>query len=595
MTPNTPTRHRLALLNGDIVDYSRLMAGDEFGTMLVVAKLRESIAMIVVNNHGRLVDFTGDNFLAEFSVAAQALGCAVEIQREIEKFNEGRPADRQMRFRLGAHSGDVLIDGERIFGSAVNTAARLEGLADAGGICMSKLMYDEVSVQLDFEVEDLGAQALKGIPEPVHALRIPPARSCAQPRNERSGRDIDDMAYPRIPCIAVLPFGAAGNDKDLEQLADAMTVDIINSLSCDRRFAVIAYNSVIQFKNEPPDVHIVGQRLDARYVVEGMVRNLAGRLRISWALIDVDTRRDLASDHFDCEADRIFDAFDEAIETIVTALASHLKLTEGQRFRRRPPEQLDAWTLTIQASEIYFLNPTMTLDDSFAAVRRALEIDPGYAYAWAVLGFLYAFKYPLGLSTDRDADVSESLRLTDKALAMDARDPWHLTARSIALQYAGRPGESMEYLMRSLRLNPSDVLTHCYYGRGLMFSGTPDIAVAHFERFKRLNPNDPGSHMADMYHAIALAYLGRWQACEAAARRSLAASGGRNPWSLAFLMLALGGQRRQAEIERVRADLAHVAPHWDPAFVRGFFDDCQEDTDLNLPLFEILATVWPDT
>lgn len=212
-----------------------------------------------------------------------------------------------------------------------------------------------------------------------------------------------------------------------------------------------------------------------------------------------------------------------------------------------------------------------------------------------MLGFLTAFRLPLGLSEDRQVDIDESLRLTDRALALEARDPYNLVAKAIALQYGGRPGESMPYLQRALRLNPSYVLAHCYYVRGLMFSGRPAIALAHFERFNRLNPNDPGAHMAGMYHAIALAFLTRWAEAEAVARGSLAASGGRNPWSQVFLMIALGGQNRDEEAACVHDDLARVAPHWDRAFVDGFLRECQEDSELLPPLFVILDRVWPDS
>jgi adenylate cyclase len=226
--------------------------------------------------------------------------------------------------------------------------------------------------------------------------------------------------------------------------------------------------------------------------------------------------------------------------------------------------------------------------------RRALEIDPQYPHAWAVLGFLTAFKFPLGLSEDHQADIDESLRITDKALALDPGDPWSLVAKSVALQYGGRPAESMEYLQRSLRLNPSDVLAHLYYGRGLMFSGKPAVALAHFERFKRLNPDDPGAHMAGMYHSLALVFVHRWAEAEETARRSLAACDGRNRWSWVSLMIALGGQGKSDDAAAVIPEMKRTTPHWDRKFVESFLTECQEDKQLLPPVFEILRSVWPD-
>jgi adenylate cyclase len=597
MTMGPGERQLLAMLNGDVAGYGRLMATDEEATIRMLAAHRDGIAVAVVANHGRLVDFTGDNFLAEFGIALHALSCAVEIQHAIHAKNADIPHERRMNFRLGAHVGDVLIDGDRIYGNAVIIASRLESLAEVGGICLSQQMLDQTTDQIDFAYEDLGEQTLKNIPDPVRAYRIPTKSLIAAPPVRHEGgrsRVHDSTASQGIPTIAVLPFADLSADPDQENLVDAMTVDIITGLSCDRRFSVIAYNSVMQFKGNVPDIKDVGKILGARYVVEGTVRQIGPRMRVSTALIDVESRRELWGERLDRELTDIFGVFDELVEAIVTALASHLRMAEGERYRRKPPEQLDAWALAIQASEIFFLNPTKTLDDSLSLARRALEIDPQYPYAWAVLGFLTAFKFPLGLSEDHQADIDESLRLTDRALALDARDPWNLVAKSVALQYGGRPAESMEYLQRSLRLNPSDVLTHCYYGRGLMFAGKPAIALAHFERFKRLNPNDPGAHMAGMYHCIALAFLQRWEEAEETARGSLAASGGRNPWSLVFLMVSLAAQGKADDAAAVIPELKRIVPHWDRNFVESFLTECQEDKELLPPIFEILRSVWPD-
>jgi adenylate cyclase len=595
MTGDSNERKPLAILNGDVAGYSRLMADDEDATVRMLAAHRDAIGVTVLANHGRLVDFSGDNFLAEFGSAIHAVSCAVEIQRAIHTQYANIPAERRMNFRLGAHVGAVRIDGERIYGDAVNIAARLEALSEAGGICVSRQILDQIGSQIEIDCDDLGEKTLKNIPYPVHAYVIPAKalgddRSSPQPDHDSATRNTRFSLG--IPSIAVLPFSNLSTDAEQEYLADGMTADIITGLSCDKRFSVIAYNSVIQFKGKIPDIKELGGILGVRYVVEGAVRRIGARLRVTAALIEVETRRELWGERFDRALTDIFDIFDELIEAIVTALGSHLKLAEQTRFRRKPPGQLGAWELATRA----FANRGVTtLKECLSLARRAVEIDPEYAYAWAVFGILTAFKFPMGASDDHQADIEESLRQTDRALMLDPGDPFSLVAKAVALQYGGRPAESMEYLHHSLRLNPSDVHTHLYYGRGLTYSGKPALAIAHLERFNRLNPADPGAHMAGMYHAIALAFLQRWEAAEDVSRASLAASGGRNPWSTVFLMIALGGQGKFEPAMVVLSGLKELAPKWDRKFVENFLTECQDDKQLLPPIFAILGRVWPKT
>jgi len=590
---NTVKRQLLAMLSGDVAGYSRLMAADEEATIKALAAHRDAIGITVVSHHGRLVDFTGDNFLAEFGSALDAVRCAAEIQQAIHVKCAELPPERQMKFRLGAHLGDVRIEGERIYGDAVNIASRLEGLAEVGGICLSRQMVDQIPAQLGLGVEDLGERTLKNIATPVRAFSIPAKALATGPlatgEGNRAGSPGPDM--PRgIPTIAVLPFASLSDNPEHAHLVEAMTIDIVTGLSCDRRLSVIAYNSVKSFKDANPDIKSIGRTLGVRYVVAGTVRHIGPRIRVSAALIDAGTGREIWGDKLDRQAKELFDVFDELIEAIVTALASQLRKTEIERFRRKPPEQLDAWALATRA---HAMRGWSSLDECFAMVRRALDMDPNYAYAWAVLGYLTAFKFPMGLSNDHPADIEASLQQTDKALALDSLDPWNLVAKSVALQYGGRPGESLPYLQQSLRLNPSDIHAHCYYGRGLMYSGKPALAIAHFQRFRRLNPNDPGAHIAEMYHAGALNFLQRWQEAEGAARASLAACGGRNPWSWVFLAIALGGQERFDEAAAAISERKKTAPHWTRTFVEEFLNECQEDQALLIPAFDILRRVWP--
>jgi adenylate cyclase len=587
-------RKLLAILNGDVAGYSRLMAADEEATIAMLATSRDTIGAAVVANHGRLVDFTGDNFLAEFGSAVHALQCAVEIQRSIHAQNADIPQERRMNFRLGAHVGDVRIDGDQIFGDGVNIASRLESLSQIGGICLSRQMLDHVAGQIDLDYQDLGEHVLKNISDPVHSFGV----SAASLTNDPSMQFTDSRGGLRgdgggqgVPTIAVLPFVNLFTDPEHEYLVDGMTADIVMGLSCDKRFSVIAYNSVVQFKKNVPDIKRVGEILGVRYVVEGTVRQIGSQLRVSSALVDAETRGELWGGRVDRDLTDVLSVFDEVVEAVVTALAAHLRLAEGERYRRKPPEQLDAWALTARASS--FAMNQMSLVEALSLVRRALQIEPEYGHAWAVYGFLTALRFPLGVSEDHQADTAESITATEKALTLDPRDPYSLTAHAVALQYAGRPGESIEYLHRSLRLNPSDVLTHCYYGRGLIFTGKPALALAHFVRFNRLNLNESGALIAGMYHTMALVFLQRWKEAEETARRALAASGGRNPWTWVMLMISLGAQGKSDEASAVVAKLKKVSPHLDRKFVEHFLIESQEHKEILSPALAILRSVWP--
>ena len=581
-------RKHLAILHGDVAGYSRLMAADEEATIETRAACRDAIGATVVASHGRLVDFTGDSFLAEFGSSVHALQCAVEIQRSIHAQNTVLPRERRMNFRIGLHVGDVYIDGDQIFGDSVNIAARLERLSQVGGICLSRQVLDSVTAQIELEMQDLGEHALNNIPHPVHAFSVSAASLTQDPSLLYA-----DGGVQGIPTIAVLPFVNLSKDPEQEYLVDGMTADIVMGLSCDKRFSVVAYNSVMLFKPNVPDIKEVGRILGVRYVVEGRVRRIGTRLRVSTALIDVETRSELWGAKIDRELTDVFEVFDEVVEAVVTALAARLRLAEGERYRRKPPEQLDAWALTARASS-YAMNQ-MTLVEAVSLVRRALQIDPEYGHACAVLGYLTALNFPLAVGSNLQADLEASLKATEKALALDPRDPYSLTAHAVALQYAGRATESMEYLRNSLLLNPSDVLTHCYYGRGLMYTGKPELALAHFERFNRLNLNDSGQLIAGMYHSIALVFLRRWKEAEERARRALAASNNRNPWTWVMLMISLGGQGKYAEATEQLQKLKKVSPpHFDRGFVEDFLSKCQESKDLLPPVFAVLSSVWPD-
>lgn len=403
----------------------------------------------------------------------------------------------------------------------------------------------------------------------------------------------ESIAIDHRPTIAVLPFVSAMLDESMQMLARVITGDVIGGLSGDPRLSVISYNSVARYLEEPRHTRAISDALGADYIADGRFLRAGEKLSISISLVDAQKGRELWSRKREFEESELLSAVSDAVESIVIALVSHLKLSESARFKRKPPSSLEAWRLASLAAQVFIQNPTDSLAAQIEMAERAVSLDSEYAFGWAVLGFLTAFKFPIGISEDRARDVENSLQATSRALQLDPRDPMSLTAHGIALQYSGRARDSLEFLSRSLRLNPSDTLTHCYYGRGATFSGNPSEAIAYFERFERLNPDDPAAHMSGMYHAVALMFLTRWEDAEHVARRANADAGGRNPWVLATLAIVCTAQGKKEAATRALEELARVAPHWDREFVDGFLSTCQEKASLMAPISALIKQTWP--
>lgn len=595
-TGMTAERRLLAIVSGDVAGYSRLMSADEDATIAAVSAARELTGSRVVAHNGRLVDFTGDNFLAEFSSANHAAAFALSLQRSMATQESGDPHSSRLKFRLGLHVGDVRVDGARLYGDGINIAARLESLAEPGGICLSASVLELTAANLGLSPQPMGPQALKGIARPVTAFLITESSLLQTPdepaQTGSQQHQADNIVTSTVPVIAVLPLKCLSPDSGHQQLADGITADVITGLSCDQRLSVIAAGSTARYQDSDETLETIGQKLGADHLAEGSLRFAGNRVRVAIALVQAASGVELWGTKRDFELDDLFQAIDDIVEAMVIAIASHLRLAENTRHLRQRPSGLTPWTLAGEAFRLFARNPVTPLEESLELAEAAVAADPDYAFAWAVLGFMTAFKYPMGRSADRDADMRASLDHTAQALMLDPNDPMALTARAIALQYAGRPGESLEFLQRSLRLNPSDTLTHCYYGRGMMFSGKPDIALAHFERFGRLNPDDPTAHMATMYHALALMFMQRWEECESVARIGNVLAGERNGWILVTLLITLTAQERMADAQSMLARVNEVVPHWTREFVTGFFAECQADPALTAPVVQLIDRVW---
>jgi adenylate cyclase len=342
MTQQSVTPSLVAILAADAVGYSRLMEADENGTIQMLETCRRSVDGLVASHHGRVFGSAGDSVIAEFTSPVEAVGCAADIQEALERRNADLPEDRRMRFRIGVNLGDVVVKGDNLLGDGVNIAARLQVLADPGGIFLSGTMSDQVDGKLDLEFDDLGDREVKNIAKPVHVYRVRVDRT-EMSRDSQDTPASRSLPFPDKPSIAVLPFDNMSGDPEQEYFSDGITEDLIPALSNIRWFFVIARNSSFSYKGRAVDVTRVGKELGVRYVLEGSVRRSGDRIRITAQLIEATTDNHVWAERYDRNFDDIFDLQDEMRETIVGAIESELGAAERARAARKPPERLDAW------------------------------------------------------------------------------------------------------------------------------------------------------------------------------------------------------------------------------------------------------------
>jgi len=375
-----------------VVGYSRLIRADEEGTIAALKTLRSDlIDPKIAEHHGRIVKLMGDGMLAEFPSVVDAVRAAVETQQAVAEHNASLPEDRWIEFRVGINLGDVVIDGDDIQGDGVNIAARLEGMAEPGGICISGKVYEEVRDRIDVPLEDLGEQAVKNIDRPVRVWRWLAGDGAALAGPIEATLP---LPLPDKPSIAVLPFDNVSGDPDQEFFADGIAEDIITQLSKFRSLFVIARNSSFSFKGQALDIKEVGQKLGVRYVVEGSVRRAGNRVRITAQLIDAVADAHLWAERYDRELDDIFAVQDEVTQAIVTAIEPTLGSAELERARRVPTGKLDAWEAFQRGLWHVF---RYKRDDNAKAqefFRRATGIDGGFAPAHAGLAYTLFLLFP---------------------------------------------------------------------------------------------------------------------------------------------------------------------------------------------------------
>jgi TolB-like protein len=477
------SRKLAAILAADVAGYSRLTGLDEEGTIKRLRQLRRELINPAVSLHqGRIVKTTGDGILIEFTSVVEAVRCALDVQHAMEGRNAIVPADRRIEFRVGINLGDVVVDGDDLLGDGVNIAARLEGIAEPGGICLSDEAYRHVHDKISAEFIDIGDQQLKNIARLVRVYRVR--------LNGTPAKTAPALPLPDKPSIAVLPFQNMSADPEQEYFADGMVDEIITALSRFHHLFVIARNSSFTYKGRAVDVKQVGRELGVRYVLEGSVRKAANRVRIIGQLVDAATGAHLWADHFDGGLEDIFDLQDQVTASVVAAIDPKLREVEMDRAKRKPTENLDAYDYVLRGLASAYQWTREGMSEALRLSYKAMEIDPEYALAYSLAAGCYAWRWANGWMSD-SAEIAETARVARRAIELGEDDAVALAWGGWALAFVVHElDEAASSIDRAIVLNPNLAFAWNVGGSVSIYLGKPDVGIAHLAHAMRLNPLD---------------------------------------------------------------------------------------------------------
>ena len=455
MAEDRVDRRLAAIFAGDIAGYSRLMGVDEEGTLRQLKAHRKELVDPKITEHrGRIVKTSGDGMLVEFVSVVDAVRCAVDIQRGMAERNSGLPADKRIEFRIGINVGDIISDSNDIYGDGVNVAARLEALADPGGIMVSRTVHDQVRDKLSFGFKDMGEQPVKNIARPIGVYQVSLIENTAPitVKDAEVAAKIEVSSADR-PSIAVLPFANISGDPEQEYFADGISEDIITGLSKLRWFFVIARNSSFAYKGKAVDVKRVSRELGVRYVLEGSVRKGGNRVRITAQLIDASTGNHIWADRYDGDLTDVFALQDEITKKVVAAIEPKLLEAEGVRSQGRSPEDLDAWDMVMQTNSLLWRLTKTDIDAAIAMLGLATARYPDYAPAHSMLAFALLFR-AISVGVAHSQDTKEAVRLASRAAELDDNDPWAHLALGWAAFLMRRSQDAMAEYQAGARHQP---------------------------------------------------------------------------------------------------------------------------------------------
>jgi len=604
-------RKLTAILSADVAGYSRLMGTDEEATIRTLNEYRREISNLVKHHRGRVVDSTGDNILAEFASAVDAVKCSIEIQRDLAERNAQLPYDRRMEFRIGVNVGDVVEEDNRIYGDGVNIAARVESLADAGGICISGRVYDQVENKFDFRYEFLGEKEVKNIARPIRvyrllsypgaaAYRVIEAKKTVGKRwrnifisavcillggaamvavwqfylippptlTEIATKQTPKLDLPDLPSIAVLPFVNVGGAAEQEYFSDGMTDDLITDLSKISGLFVIARNSVFTYKGKPVIVQNVAKELGVRYVLEGSVRRAGDKLRINAQLIDATTGHHLWAERYDGQVGDVFALQDRITEKIVSALAVELTSGEQKQIVQKYTDNISAYDAFLQGRAHFSRRTPDDLVKAVSYFERAVELDPNYGQALAALAQSYLESHrnlwvgSLGLSNFQAYERARRYQLR----AMRNPSPLAHQVASEVLVIVQRYEDAIAEAERAIALDPNDANCYLAMAYALIFAGRPNKAFSLVEKAMRLDPHYPAYYL----FVLGMAHFGAEQFAKAVTLFNRALN--RNPQNyvpLIPLAAAHAHLGRKQEAKSVIEELKKVVP----GFTIQFLDE----------------------
>ena len=544
MTEQGFKRKLTAILSADAVGYSRLMGDDEEATIRTLTEYRDAITALVDQHKGRVVDSPGDNVLAEFASVVDAVRCAVETQKQIAERNADLPENRRMLFRIGVNLGDIVDEGDRIYGDGVNIAARLESLAEAGGICLSGTAFDQVKGKLDVGYKYLGEQNVKNIKEPVRMYKMllepDDAGKIIGEKKSRPGqrkwtivavtamlivfvaafsiwnyyfrppaKENAATALPEKPSIAVLPFDNLSGDSDQNYLADGITENIITALSKIPEMLVIARNSVFTYKDKPIKIQQVGQDLGVRFVLEGSIQKAEDQVRITGQLIDATTGHHLWADQYDRELEDLFAVQDEITMHIASAL--QVELTDGKQaqVRHRSTNNLRAWSYAVKGYSLY---ERITKDDNAKArelFEKAVELDPDYAWAWAMIGFTYFIDTRYGWHRPREESEKMMIEYGQKAVKLDDSIPDVYLLLASPHIWRKEHDEAIALAEKAIAIDPNSAESYAELGMYYRFAGRFEDSIRMTEKAIRLHPYYPDWYLYSLEYSYY--YLGQYE------------------------------------------------------------------------------------
>jgi adenylate cyclase len=571
LTGERVERRLAAVLAADVAGYSRLMGRDEERTLAQLKALRKTLLDPTIAGHrGRIVKTTGDGMLVEFARAVDAARCAVEVQRGMAGQNADVAQDIRIEFRIGIHVGDIIIDDNDIFGDGVNIAARLEGIAEPGGVCISDDAQRQIRGKVDIAFDDMGLQTLKNIAEPMRAWRCRIDANSSSPAMSTKPpvETVQPLALPDKPSIAVLPFQNMSGDPEQEYFADGMVEDIITALSHFKSLFVIARNSSFTYKGKAVDIKQVGRELGVRYVLEGSVRKAGNRVRITGQLIEAATGRHLWADKFDGALEDVFGLQDQITTSVVGLIAPTLEQAEIERARQKPTDRLDCYDFYLRGMAL--ANKRASLLEAREFFRKAFEQDPEYGAAYAMAAWTLMMQQSIGgvpLTAEMRADA---IRLANLGSRLASDDAFTLARSGHVLAYFGHEYDRAASMVeQAVALNPNLAIAWNARGWVTLMCGEAERAIESFDRMIRLSPLDPLRIGAWNGSSFALFHLGRHEEGCASAMKSIQLAA--NVHTLGAYIVNAVGAGRAAEARETVAQLLRLQPDFRASHVHEAF------------------------